>query len=141
MVLAAVQVAVALAFGTWLFSMAWGPDFAMITVVLFAWAAFCASAGLLLGSVAKTEAQASGLGILLANLLAALGGCWWPIEITHRTGCRPCSYSCQRGWTMDALHKLISFEAGAMSVVPNVLILLIAAVVVGGLAARRFRYV
>ena len=62
--------------------MDWGPNLAMVIVVLASWAMFCASAGLLLGSIAKTEGQASGLGVLLSNLLAALGGCWWPIEIT-----------------------------------------------------------
>lgn len=44
------------------------------------------------------------------------------------------------GWTMDALHKLISFQAGAMSVIPNVLLLIAGAIVFGVLAARRFRY-
>ena len=139
MVLAAVQVAVALAFGTWLFNMNWGPDFAMILLVLFGWAAFCASAGLLLGSIANTEAQASGLGVLLANVLAALGGCWWPIEVTP-DWMQTLQKFLPTGWTMDALHKLISFEAGAMSVLPNVLILLLAAVGTGWLAVNRFRY-
>ena len=73
MVLAIVQVGVALTIGTFLFKMDWGPNLAMVIVVLAAWAAFCASGGLLLGSIAKTEGQASGLGVLLANLLAALG--------------------------------------------------------------------
>lgn len=49
MVLAAIQVTVALAFGTFLFKMEWGPDIAMVIVVLVAWAGFCASAGLWLG--------------------------------------------------------------------------------------------
>jgi ABC-type Na+ efflux pump permease subunit len=82
MVLAALQVGFAVAVGTFLFKMDWGPDLAMIALVLASWAAFCASAGLLLGSLARTEGQAAGLGVLFANLLAALGGCWWPIEIT-----------------------------------------------------------
>lgn len=28
------------------------------------------------------ENLAAGPGVLLANILAALGGCWWPIEVT-----------------------------------------------------------
>lgn len=43
-------------------------------------------------------------------------------------------------WTMNALYKLISFQAGAMSVIMNVLMLIAASVVFGVLAARRFRY-
>ncbi len=139
MVLAAIQVTVALAFGTFLFDMDWGPDIAMVIVVLAAWAGFCASAGLWLGTVATTEAQAGGLGVLAANLLAALGGCWWPIEVTPGW-MQALQKAIPTGWTMDALHKLISFQAGAMSVIPNVLLLVVAAVVFGVLAARRFRY-
>lgn len=139
MILATVQVAVALAFGTWLFGMHWGPDLGMVIVVLAVWAAFCASAGLLLGSLARTEAQAVGLGLLIANALAALGGCWWPIEITP-DWMQFVQKLTPTGWTMDALHKLISFEAGAVAAVPNVLTLVLGALAVGALAVNRFRY-
>ena len=139
MVLAAIQVTAALVFGTFLFKMDWGPNLAMVILVLAVWAGFCASAGLWLGTVAKTEAQASGLGVLAANLLAALGGCWWPIEVTPEW-MQLVQKAMPTGWTMDALHKLISFQAGPASVVPNVLLLVLAAVVFGVLAAKRFRY-
>ena len=43
-------------------------------------------------------------------------------------------------WTMDALHKLVSFGADPLAVLPNILILIVAAVVFGALAARRFKY-
>ena len=139
MVLATIQVAAALLVGTFLFSMDWGPDFAMVIVVLAAWAGFCASAGLWLGTMARTEAQAGGLGVLAANLLAALGGCWWPIEIAPEW-MQAIQKAIPTGWTMNALHKLISFQAGAASAVPHVVLLAVAAVVFGVLAARRFRY-
>jgi len=139
MALAAIQVTVALVFGTFLFDMDWGPDIIMVVVVLAAWAGFCASAGLWLGTVANTTAQAAGLGVLAANLLAALGGCWWPIEVTPEW-MQVIQKAIPTGWTMDALHKLISFQAGAMSVVPNVLLLFAGAVVFGVLAVRRFQY-
>lgn len=139
MVLATVQVAAALLVGTFLFSMDWGPDFAMVIVVLAAWAGFCASAGLWLGTVARTEAQAGGLGVLAANLLAALGGCWWPIEIAPGW-MQAIQKAMPTGWTMNALHKLISFQAGAASAAPYVLLLIAAAAAFGMLAAKRFRY-
>jgi len=139
MVLAALQIGSAVVVGTLVFKMRWGPDVAMIIVVLAAWAAFCASAGLLLGSLAKTEGQASGLGVLVANILAALGGCWWPIEVTP-DWMQGLQKLMPTGWTMDALHKLISFEAGAASAVPNVAALLIGALVITVLAINRFKY-
>ena len=139
MLLAILQIASAALIGTLLFDMHWGPDVPMIIAVLFAWAAFCASAGLLLGSVAKTDGQASGLGVLVANVLAALGGCWWPIEITP-AWMQGLQNFLPTGWTMDALHQLISFEAGAASALPYVLMLLLGAAVVTGAAVRSFRY-
>jgi len=139
MILSAVQVSVALLFGTFLFNMDWGPDLAMVILVLAAWGGFCASAGLWLGTVARTQAQAGGLGVLAANLLAALGGCWWPIEVTPEW-MQFVQKLTPTGWTMDALHKLISFQAGAASAVPNFVVLLAATGVFGWLAVRRFSY-
>jgi ABC-type multidrug transport system permease subunit len=139
MVLAAIQITVALVIGTFLFRMDWGPDLGMIAVVLAAWGAFCASAGLWLGTVARTEGQAGGLGVMAANALAALGGCWWPIEITPGW-MQTLQNFLPTGWAMDALHKLISFQSGAAAAVPQVLILVVAALLVGALAVRRFQY-
>lgn len=139
MVLAALQVIVALVIGTFLFGMDWGPHLPMIAVVLAAWSGFCASAGLWLGTIAGTEAQASGLGVLVANALAALGGCWWPIEITPGW-MQTLQMMLPTGWTMDALHKLISFRADAMTALPNVITLVAATLLVAWLAVRRFRY-
>lgn len=139
MVLAAVQVTVALAIGTALFKMNWGPDLAMVIVILAAWAGFCASAGLLLGSIAGTEAQAGGLGVLAANALAALGGCWWPIEVTP-PWMQTLQHFMPTGWTMNALHKLISFQSGAASALPQLLIILTATLAIAALAVKRFRY-
>ena len=139
MVLAAIQILVALIFGTYLFSMDWGPNLGMVILVLVAWGGFCASAGLWLGTVANTQAQAGGLGVLAANALAALGGCWWPIEVTPEW-MQFVQKLLPTGWTMDALHKLISFQAVAASVIPNIAMLLFATMFFGGLAVRRFRY-
>lgn len=140
MILATIQVGVALSVGTLLFKMHWGPDLAMVILVLAAWAGFCASAGLLVGSIANTEAQAGGLGVLVANALAALGGCWWPIEVTP-AWMQTLQNFTPTGWTMDAMHKLISFQSGAASALPELAIIVVATIVVAVLAVRRFRYV
>jgi len=139
MVLAAIQILVALIFGTYLFKMDWGPDLGMVILVLVAWGGFCASAGLWLGTVARTQAQAGGLGVLAANGLAALGGCWWPIEVTPEW-MQFVQKLTPTGWTMDALHKLISFQAGPGSVMINIAMLVVATLVFGWLAARSFSY-
>ena len=111
----------------------------MILLVLVAWGGFCASLALLLGNLVETEAQAIGIGVLASNLLAALGGCWWPIEVTP-VWMQKLAHFLPTGWAMDAMHRLISFQAGAASAMPHVLGLLAASLLIGCVAARRFRF-
>ena len=139
MILGVVQIAFAMLAGTVLFAFDWGPSLPMILLVMLGWGALCASLGLWLGCIVRTEAQASGIGLLAANVLAALGGCWWPIEITP-DWVQSLQKVIPPGWTMDALHKLVSFRAGAASAIPHVVVLFVSAWIVGLLAARRFRY-
>ena len=139
MILATLQIGFAVLIGTFVFKMQWGPDVLMIVIVLACWAAFCASAGLLLGSLARTDSQATGFGVLTANVLAALGGCWWPIEVTP-DWMQGLQKIMPTGWAMDALHKLISFEAGALSAIPHVATLLVGTLLVTALAINRFKY-
>lgn len=117
----------------------WGPDLPMVVLVLFVYAGLNASLALLLGSLARSEGQAVGIGVLTANVTAALGGCWWPIEITPRW-MQKFAIFLPTGQAMDAMHKLVSFEAGAASAVPHVVILGLAALACGWVAARIFRF-
>jgi ABC-2 family transporter len=139
MALGLVQIGFALLTGTVLFKMQWGPDFPAVAVVLVAYAGLNASLGLLLGSAARTEGQAVGVGVLTANVMAALGGCWWPIEITPGW-MQKLSLALPTGWAMDALHRLVSFQSGAASVVPHVTVLALAALAAGWAATRIFRF-
>ena len=142
MALATVQIGVALAIGTFvpIFDMNWGGALPMVIVILLAWGALCTSLAVLLGSIGKTEGQVSGLGVLASMMLAALGGCWWPIEVAP-DWMQDLQMFIPTGWTMDAMHKLISFGADWTSVLPNLAILLVATLAVGWLAARKFRFI
>jgi ABC-2 type transport system permease protein len=139
MALGAVQVALGLFFGTAFFAMNWGPHWPMVVVVLMTWGSFCASCGLLLGSLGRTQGQVAGLGTLATMSLAALGGCWWPIEITPEW-MQLLQKVLPSGWAMDAMHRLISFGLGSESVAFHIGALLAGALVVGRLGARHFRY-
>jgi ABC-2 type transport system permease protein len=139
MALGLVQVAFALITGRLLFGVGWGPDWPMVLLVLFAYAGLNASLGLLLGGVARSEGQAVAIGVLASNVLAALGGCWWPIEITPGW-MQTLSLGLPTGWAMDALHKLVSFQAGAASALPHLAVLCLATLAAGWAAARFFRY-
>jgi ABC-type multidrug transport system permease subunit len=139
MAIGLVQISFAMIAGTLIFGMDWGPDLGMILLVMLGWGGLCASLGLLLGNLARTEGQAVAIGVLASNVLAALGGCWWPIEITP-SWMQTFAKLLPTGWAMDALHKLISFQSGPASAIPHCLVICAAALVFGWLGARRFRF-
>jgi ABC-2 type transport system permease protein len=141
MALATVQIAVAIGVSfTPLFDMDWGQALPMVVLILLAWGALCTSLALLLGSVAKTDSQAGNLGAFATMTLAALGGCWWPIEVAP-VWMQQLQMFIPTGWTMDALHKLISFDMPWQSALPHMTILLVASILMGWAASKRFRFV
>ena len=81
----------------------------------------------------------AGLGTLATMILAALGGCWWPIEIAPEW-MQLVQKTLPSGWAMDAMHRLISFDLGPQSVGAHMLALLVGALVVGYGCVRNFRY-
>jgi ABC-type multidrug transport system permease subunit len=139
LLLGLVQLAFGLVAGTVLFRMSWGAALPMVIVILIAWAAFNASLALLLGNIARSSAQMAGMGVLMTMALASLGGCWWPIEITPEWAQR-FALALPTGWTMDAMHRLISFGDPASAVVPHALALATGAALLGVAGIRTFRY-
>lgn len=134
-----VQVAFGMIAGTVLFKMDWGPDLPAVVGTLVAWSAFTAALGLLLGSVARTHGQAIAAGVIGANVLGPLGGCWWPIEVAPKwmqtlAGFLP------TGWAMDALHRLISFQSGPATVALHATAMLLGAALLLWAGSRMFRW-
>jgi len=141
MALATVQIAVAIGISfTPLFDMDWGQALPMVVLILLAWGALCTSLSLLLGSIAKTDSQAGNFGAFATMTLAALGGCWWPIEVAP-AWMQQLQLFIPTGWTMDALHRLISFGMPWQNALPHLAILIVASILVGWAASRRFRFV
>jgi ABC-type Na+ efflux pump permease subunit len=139
MMLGVIQIGIAMLTGWALFDIPWGPNRAVVILVLFSYGALVSALGVLLGNIAKTEGQAAGVGVLAANALAALGGCWWPIEVTPEWA-QQLSMLLPTGWAMDALHKLMSFGAPPSSVAPHVAALLASAALAGYAVSRTFRF-
>jgi ABC-type Na+ efflux pump permease subunit len=82
LVVGLLQGAALLGFNTWLFGIDYGESPATLVLVMLLFVAFSAAAGLLLGTAARSGGQADGLGIVLGLGLPALGGLWWPLEVT-----------------------------------------------------------
>jgi ABC-type multidrug transport system permease subunit len=139
MSLGVVQIAFAMITGSVLFHVRWGQNLPMVVVVLLVYGSLAAALGMLLGNFGRTEGQVIGLGVIVSNLFAGLGGCWWPIEITP-LWTQKLAFVFPTGWTMDALHKLINFGAAPSSVLPNLAVIAAAALVAGYILLRWFRF-
>ncbi len=137
--LAWIQIAFAMIVGTLLFDLDWGPDILSVVLILSAWGAFCSASGLLLGTLANTRGQAMGFGVLTTLVLAALGGCFWPIEMAPEW-MQGVQMLLPSGWAMDAMHRLVSFQLGSASVLPHFLALFLTTFCLGYLVARELRY-
>ncbi len=139
MALGMIQIIFAMIAGTFLFHVHWGPHLPMVLVILLAYGAVASALGMLLGNFGRTEAQVIGIGVIASNLLAGLGGCWWPIEIAPRWA-QHFALFLPTGWTMDALHKLVNFQASAASVIPQLMASVVMALVAGYIVSRSFRF-
>jgi len=109
---------------------------ALLVIAVFALA--MAALSVFIGSLCRKEDLIIGLAVLLANIFAGLGGCWWPSEIVPR-GIRTAAMISPAYWAMDALHKLRFFQGGFGDILPNLGILAALAVVLGVVAARVFK--
>jgi ABC-type multidrug transport system permease subunit len=137
--LAVIQVGVAMMAGRYWFGVDWGPNLWAVLLLLVAYTTLCSALAVAFASIARTESQALAAGVILTNLLAAVGGCWWPLEITPKW-MQQAALLLPTGWAMDGLHKLISYGDSPASIVPHIAALVAATIVIGWIAVKRFRF-
>ena len=132
------QILFFLAAGKWLFHVNLGTNLPAValTLIVFSWGA--GSLGVLVGSLSVAEDRVTGICVLASLLMAALGGCWWPLEIgppvmKHLALCTP------TGWALQALHQLITFGGGWDAVLLPLFVLGGFAVMANLLAAKFFK--
>lgn len=132
-----VQTLILLAVGTLFFHLHLGH--ALLALLVFTlFAAAMAAFSLFIGSRCAKEDLIVGLSVLLSNLFAALGGCWWPNEIVP-PAVRTVAMVSPAYWAMDALHQLIFFQGGWADIAPHLGVLLALAIALSLLAGRYFR--
>ena len=83
--------------------------------------------------------QANGLAIMFSMLFAALGGCWWPLEITppiYQTVVKALPST----WAMQGFTDVIAYGKGLMDILPiaGILLLFTAIFFVVGVGRLRF---
>jgi ABC-2 type transport system permease protein len=117
------QMSILILFGAFVMHVNWGKSPAALALLLVSFGLAGTAFGVMLGAFAKTRSQAGSLTTLFSMLLAALGGAWWPLEIT------PDIYQkvvkvLPSTWAMLGFNKLIVLGEGVVGILPNVGILL-----------------
>ena len=138
MFLATVQVTYFLLVGRFWFKVNLGDHLSGILLVLLVYAWVAASLGVLVGSLVRTEDKVVGLCVLASLVMAALGGCWWPLEVVP-DGVKFIAHCVPTGWAMDALHQLITFGGGLATAAKPLGVLTLFGLAANVAAARFFR--
>lgn len=134
------QQAVLIVFGQFVFGLGYlSQPLATLSVAL-ALGFWASSLGLLIGVVSKTEEQVVIFAMVAMFLFSALGGAWFPLEVTGQTFATV-GHLTPTAWAMDGFQNLILRGLGLESVVLPVGILLAYGATFFALAVWRFRVV
>jgi len=110
-----------------------------LLVISLAAAAAATAFGMLLSSVARTPAQANGLGTFLILAMSAFGGAMFPLFMMPefiRTYLSPFTLVY---WAMDGILAVLWRDAGVLEILPQTGVLAAIAAVVLAIALWRFR--
>lgn len=124
--------------GKLLFKTYWGNSLPALFLVALFFCGTISGMSILLGSLMRKEEVLIVFNILLANVMAALGGCWVPAEL-FPPALKIASYVFPTGWAMDAFNKLIFFGYDLRSVLPNIAVLFAFSMAFFVLAAKFFK--
>jgi len=136
--LGAVQIGFLLLVGKLFFHLNIGANLPGVLLVLLVYSWVAAATGLLIGSLLDAPDRVVGVCVLASILMAAAGGCWFPLELAPEA-LRTAGHCVPTGWALDALHRLISFGGDLGSVVKPLLVLVGFGTAATAAAGRWFR--
>jgi ABC-2 type transport system permease protein len=131
------QIAILLIGGAVVFNVGWDKAPLAVTAVSVAFALAVAGMGLLLATFVKTGGQASSAVVGLSMTTAALGGAWFPLEVTPPLF-RQIVQILPSTWAMRAYTNILARGATLGDVLPSVGVLLGFAVVFIVIGVLRF---
>ena len=121
------------------FRVDWGDPFGAL-LLLLAFSAVGAGAGMLMGSIFKNDQQAGGIGVILSIGLAALGGSMLPIELFSPT-MKTIAHATPHAWALDGFAELLRRDGTVIDILPELGVLAVYAVVLLALASWRLKAV
>ena len=108
----------------------------LIVVTLSAWVS---ALGLFISTLAKGEEQVVLLSLIAMFLFTALGGAWFPLEVTG-PAFNTIGHLTPGAWAMDGLQNVVVRGLGVESVLLPAGVLLAYAIGFFGLAVWRFKF-
>ena len=136
---ALLQMALFFSFGRLAFGMDLGGSPLGLLAVSAAVALAATGMGILMASLAKSEAQLTGLSVLLILLMSSLGGSWWPLELVPDFMRRLAHFLTINAWAVDGFDDLFRHGRGAGAVLPEAGVLFGIAAAAFAVGLRRFR--
>jgi ABC-2 type transport system permease protein len=109
-----------------------------LVLTMISLSALAATTGLLISAIFHSEQAVVTTTVITAQLLAVLGGAWFPLEVTSESFSRIAHFF-PSAWIMDALHGIVLKGWGVPEVVASLGIVWVWIVVLFGLAVWRFR--
>jgi ABC-2 type transport system permease protein len=136
---ALVQMTILVTFGALVMKVNWADDPAALAVMMTASALAAAAMGTMLGTLVKTDSQASGLSIMLGMVMALLGGCWYPIEFFPEV-VRTVVKVLPTTWAMQGMLDILLRGQGVVGILPVAGVLLGFAALFFTIGVLRFKY-
>jgi len=136
---AMLQMTILVAFSKFVLHVNWGNSVLAIAMMLVSSTLAAAALGTMLGTLVKTESQASGLSIMVGMVLAMLGGCWYPLELFPQT-VQTVVRVLPTTWTMQGMLDITLRGQGPSGVVLEMLVLFGFALVFFLVGIWRFKY-
>jgi ABC-2 type transport system permease protein len=118
-----IQMVILVFFGMYVLNVNWGKDPLLLILFLTVFSFTGTALGLMMGAFAKTAKQADNITPLVSMLMAALGGAWWPLEITppiYQTVVRVLPTT----WAMLGFNGIILKAYSFVDVLPEILVIL-----------------
>jgi ABC-2 type transport system permease protein len=102
------QMAILFTYGEWMFRVGLFRDPITLIVLSFSWVVTGGAFGMFLASISRSSKQAESLASLLILMMAALGGCWFPLQMMNLptildTVCR----STMTYWAMTGFQNML----------------------------------
>lgn len=138
LVWASLQVVIILGLGSLVMGIRLHVPWLNFALVLLAFMLAAASIGMMAASFFRSSEKAGAVGVIVSLVMAALGGCWWPLEVVP-SAMRAVALALPTGQAMSAIGEMLALGPSAPFPAMAIVVLLAMALIAMPIAVRRMR--